>query len=527
MKNKDYILELDRVTKKYPGVIALENVSFKLERGKILSLVGENGAGKSTLLKVISGVIPNNKFNGTVKFNGVETNFMSMKDSENAGIAIIHQELAISPKLTAFENIFVGRYIKNSFGILNWNEMTKQAKHYMSMVGLDINPSVLAGTLSIAQQQLLEIAKALSKNANLLILDEPTSSLNDSDSYALLDIVKRLRDEQGITAMFVSHKLKEVAYVSDEITIIRDGRHISDYSNSRENPVNEERLIKDIVGRELGSKFPEKNKDRVIGDIKMEVTDWSVENPLIKNQMAVKSANFNVRKGEIIGISGLVGSGRSELAKSIFGGAYGIKKSGILRIDGEIVELKSPISAIKNKLMYASEDRKHEGLIQMFSVHWNINSASSHLYSNKLGFINKNKEITNSTLRKYEVNIKVPNIHYNVNTLSGGNQQKVLIAKALTTEFDILIIDEPTKGIDVGSKYEIYKILFDIASTGKSVVIISSEIEELLGTTDRIYVMSHGVIKGEIATKEANSEKIMQIAIGTTQNKGGEYERNK
>ncbi|UUD36705.1 xylose ABC transporter ATB-binding protein [Mycoplasmopsis californica] len=515
----DYILELDKVTKTYPGVVALNDVSFKVKRGKILSLVGENGAGKSTLLKVISGVIPNNKFSGNVVFEGINTNFASLKDSEKAGIAIIHQELAISPHLTAYENMFVGRYIRNKLGFLNWSEMIKQAKYYMYMVGLKIDPSVKAGTLSIAQQQLLEIAKALSKQAKLLILDEPTSSLNDSDSYALLDIIKKLKDENGITSIFVSHKLKEVAYVSDDITIIRDGKHISDYSNSKENPINEDQLIKDIVGRELGSKFPPRPEYRQIGDTILEVKNWAVEHPKIKDYMAVKRASFDVRKGEIVGISGLVGSGRTELAKSIFGHSYGIKRSGTLKLKGEITELRSVAESLKKGLAYASEDRKNEGLIQMFSVHTNINQSAGHIY-NRFGFLNKNKEIDNSNKRKYQVNIKVPDIFYPVSTLSGGNQQKVLLAKSLSTEFDVLIIDEPTRGIDVGSKYEIYKILFDIIKQGKAVVVISSEIEELLGITDRIFVMSHGEIKGEITTKDATSEKIMQIAIGTKQQEG-------
>ncbi|WP_211246873.1 sugar ABC transporter ATP-binding protein [Mycoplasma elephantis] len=520
VEKERYILELNKVTKTYPGVVALNNVSFKVKKGKILGLVGENGAGKSTLLKIISGVIPNNKFSGSVVFEGIETNFSNLKDSEKAGIAIIHQELAISPELSAYENMFVGRYIKNKFGFLNWTEMLKQAKYYMYMVGLKIDPLTKAGMLSIAQQQLLEIAKALSKQARLLILDEPTSSLNDSDSYALLDIVKKLRDENGITSIFVSHKLKEVAYVSDDITIIRDGSHISDYENSLDEPISEDRLIKDIVGRELGSKFPSKPTNREIGDIILEVNEWAVEDPKISGFMRVKNASFNVRRGEIVGISGLVGSGRSELAKSIFGNAYGVKKHGTMKLNGKTVDFKNISQALKNGLAYASEDRKNEGLIQMFSVHTNINQSAGHIY-NKFGFLNKNKEIDNSVKRKYQVNIKVPDIFYPVNTLSGGNQQKVLLAKSLSTEFDVLIVDEPTKGIDVGSKYEIYKLLFNMSEAGKGVVVISSEIEELLGITDRIFVMSHGVIKGELPTIEATSEKIMQISIGTQNKEGG------
>ncbi|CAC13517.1 XYLOSE ABC TRANSPORTER ATP-BINDING PROTEIN [Mycoplasmopsis pulmonis] len=515
--NEDVILELKNVTKVYPGVVALNNVSFKVKRKSILSLVGENGAGKSTILKVISGVIPNDKFDGAIFYNGIQTNFSNLKQSEKAGIAIIHQELAISPHLSLYENIFLGNY-EAKHGLINRNEMIKKANYYLHLVGLKKNPDTKAGTLSIADQQLLEIAKALAKKAKLLILDEPTSSLNDKDSYALLDIMKRLRDEEGITCIFVSHKLKEVAYVADYITIIRDGKHISDYSNSKEKTINEATLIKDIVGRDLESKFPEKPAERKIGKIKLEVEKFQVENPKVNGKLDVINASFNVREGEIVGISGLVGSGRSELAMSIFGNAYGIRKNGNIKIDGKIVNLKTPLQAIKNGLMYASEDRKNVGLIQMFSIHWNISSAASHIFSNKFGILKKEKETQNSSYMRSKVNIKAPSVDYLVETLSGGNQQKVLIAKALTTNFDILIIDEPTKGIDVGSKYEIYKILLDLASEGKAIVVISSELEELLGITDRIFVMSQGIIKGELPSKEATPEKVMQIAIGTKQN---------
>lgn len=518
---KDYILQLENVTKIYPGVTALDNVSFKIERGKILSLVGENGAGKSTLLKVISGVIPKKKYEGNIYLNDNVVSFNSLKDSEKAKIAIIHQELAISPQLTLYENIYIGRYLRNKLGVVDWPQMIKNAKYYLDLVGLNIDPSTIAGTLSIANQQLLEIAKALSKKADLLILDEPTSSLNDKDSFALLDLIIKLKKEHNLTSMFVSHKLNEVAYLADAITVIRDGKHISDYENNPKSPISEEKLIKDIVGRELSSKFPDRGMKNITKEVKLEVKEWQVEHPKIKDYMVVKNASFKVHKGEIVGISGLVGSGRSELAKSLFGKSYGNKKNGEMLINGELIDFKNVKDSIKNGLMYASEDRKHEGLIQMFSVHWNINSASSHIYANKFGVYNKAKEIINSNKRKYQVEIKVPDINFPVNTLSGGNQQKVLIAKALSTEFETLIIDEPTKGIDVGSKYEIYNILIKLANQGKAIVVISSEIEELLGITDRIYVMSHGEIKGEIETKNANSEKIMQIAIGTS-NQGKE-----
>ena len=511
-KKNESILELKNITKKYPGVVALNNVSFKVEKNKILALVGENGAGKSTLLKVISGVIPKSKFEGQIFFEGNDTSYHSVKDSEKDGIAIIHQELAISPKLKVYENIFVGNYIARN-GITNWSEMIKQARHYMNMVGLNIDPNEIAGNLSIANQQLLEIAKALAKKSKLLILDEPTSSLNDEDSFALLDLMKKLRDKNGVSCIFVSHKLKEVEYVADSITVIRDGKHISDYNNQNA-VIKEETLIKDIVGRTLENKFPKKLKGQKIGGLALEVQNWTVEDSKVTGKLLVKNASFNVRRGEIVGISGLVGSGRSELCMNIFGKSENIYKSGYMKLHEKKVSLNSSLQAIKNHFMYASEDRKNLGLIQIFSIHENISLSALHLYSNKVGVLKQNEQIQNSKFLKYKLNIKVPNINYKVETLSGGNQQKVLLAKAMSTEFDILIIDEPTKGIDVGSKFEIYKIIQDFAKEGKAIVIISSEIEEILGITNRLYVMSQGEIKGELETNKATPEKIMQIAIG-------------
>lgn len=515
--NEDYILELRDITKTYPGVVALNKVSFKVKRGTILSLVGENGAGKSTILKVISGVIPASKYVGDIFFNSIKTEYTNVKQSENDGIAIIHQELAISPHLSIFENIFLGHFEKK-LGIINWNDMLIRSKELLRVVGLKKDPFDKAGSLSVAEQQLLEIAKALSKKAKLIIFDEPTSSLNDSDSFALLDTMKKLRDENGVTCIFVSHKLKEVEYVADAITVIRDGNHISDYDN-KTSKIKEEILIKDIVGRELGSKFPPKSLKRNITDeVMLEVENLTVEHPKIKNKIVVEDSSFKVHKGEVIGISGLVGSGRTEMAMNVFGKSYGVRKNGLIKIKGTTEKLNSVNESIKKGLMYASEDRKHLGLIQIFSIHTNISMASSHVFANKLGIIDKNAELQNSRLMKGIVQIKAPSIDYNVETLSGGNQQKVLIAKALTTQFDTLIIDEPTKGIDVGSKYEIYSIIQELADQGKAIVVISSEIEELLGITDRIYVMSQGKIKGELNTKDATPEKIMSIAIG--KNKG-------
>ncbi|WP_371246276.1 sugar ABC transporter ATP-binding protein [Mycoplasmopsis agassizii] len=512
VRKNDIILKLDKITKKYPGVTALSDVSFEVRRGKILSLIGENGAGKSTLLKVISGVIPSTSHEGTVYFDGERSRFQSIGDSESKGIAIIHQELSISPFLPVYENVFMGHYRKK-FGVLNWNEMIRESKKWLDLVGLtNVNVEDIAGNLSVAQQQLVEIAKALSQDSKLLILDEPTSSLNDKDSYKLLDLMKKLRDEQNITSIFVSHKLNEVEYVADDIVVIRDGKFISSYNNE-ETKITEQQLIKDIVGRSLEAKFPPKPENRKIGEETLRVENFKVQHPKFSDVYVVKNGYFNVKAGEIVGLSGLVGSGRSELALSVFGKQFGTIESGEIYINKKKVNIKRPLEAIKMGLMYASEDRKLTGLIQMFTIDNNIGSASLHLYT-KASILQHNRLVKNSMELREKLKIKVPDIQYNVETLSGGNQQKVVIAKALTTKFQTLIIDEPTKGIDVGSKYEIYKIIFDLAAAGKSVIVISSELEELIGLTDRIFVMDGGYVKGEIKTSEATQEKIFEISVG-------------
>ncbi|WP_033161080.1 sugar ABC transporter ATP-binding protein [[Mycoplasma] collis] len=509
MKNQNLLI-LKNITKQYGNTHALKDVSFTIPKAEVSCLVGENGAGKSTLLKILSGVIPYGQYQGELIFKDQKREFKTIKTSEKAGIAIIHQELSISPHLSICENIFIGDYI-SKFGVINWNLMYKKCKKYLDMVGLKEDPSTIAGTLSVAKQQMVEIAKALSKKSDLIILDEPTSSLNDEDSFKLLNIMKDLKKE-NITSVFVSHKLNEVQYVSDNIIVIRDGEFISQYSK-KEQKITEKQLIKDIVGRSLESKFPPKNPDRKIGDVVFALENITINHKTRPNYEIVKSSSLNARKGEIVGLSGLVGSGRTELMLSIFGNYYNNISSGKVLINNKEKYFKNPKDAIKNGLMYASEDRKELGLIQMFSIANNISSASLHLYS-KLGILNKNKENINIFDKKEKIKIKTDDVLKEVSSLSGGNQQKVVIAKALTTNFDILIIDEPTKGIDIGSKYEIYSILFDLANKGKTIIVISSEIEELLGITDRIFIMSHGKIKGEIETKYANSEKIMQISIG-------------
>lgn len=511
IRQNDYILQLNKITKSFASVIALKDVSFNVRKAKILSLVGENGAGKSTILKIISGVYQKNSYLGSVVYDNKETNFHNVKDSEKQGIAIIHQELSISPYLSICENVFLGNH-KNFLGIIDWNWMMREAKKYLDLVGLkNIDLNALAGDLSIADQQLVEIAKALSKNAKLLILDEPTSSLNDRESFMLLDLMKKLRDEHKISCMFVSHKLKEVEYVADDIVVIRDGRFISAYNNET-TKISETQLIKDIVGRSLESKFPPHDLNRKIGKTILELKNFKVLRPG-SDVLAVKNASLDLKEGEIVGVSGLVGSGRTELFLSMFGNFYGKRLAGEIIYKNKKVEFKHPKDAIKAKIMYASEDRKNLGLIQLFSIHTNIGSASLHLFSNWFHIINDKKLIQNSQVLKNQINIKTNNIFNNLGSLSGGNQQKIVIAKALTTKFDVLIIDEPTKGIDVGSKYEIYKIINELSSMGKSIIVISSELEEILGLSDRIFVMSEGLIKGQISAQDATQEKIMEIAL--------------
>ncbi|WP_391592176.1 Sugar ABC transporter, ATP-binding protein [[Mycoplasma] cavipharyngis] len=507
----DNILELHKITKKFGPVIALDNVSFNIPRKKIISIVGENGAGKSTLLKTVSGVYAHDSYEGAVMFDQKWTLFKNVKDSEKLGIAIIHQELSIAPNLSIYENVFLGN-LKNVFGITDWNFMISNAKKYLDIVGFpEMNLEIAAGKLNVAQQQLIEIAKALTKNAKLIIFDEPTSSLNERESFILLDLMKKLRDEQGITCVFVSHKLKEVEYVSDEIVVIRDGKFISQYDNEKES-ISEAQLIKDIVGRDLENKYPKRPDRSTIGKPILVLENYTVKE-ISSGKTVVQNASVHLNQGEILGISGLVGSGRSELFLSMFGHSYGERISGKTFYKGSLVNFKLPSQAIQAGIMYASEDRKNLGLIQNFSIHRNIGDASIHLYSNFFKFIYDKKLIINSQKLKEKIQIKTKNLNNNVDSLSGGNQQKVLIAKALSTKFEVLIIDEPTKGIDVGSKYEIYSIIFELAKAGKSIVVISSELEELLGITDRIYVMNQGKVKGEILTKDATSEKIMHIGI--------------
>lgn len=498
------LLEMKNITKTFPGVKALDNVNLKVEEGEIHALVGENGAGKSTLMNVLSGIYPYGTYEGSIIYDGDECKFTKIKDSEEKGIVIIHQELALIPYMTIGENMFLGNE-RGKKAAIDWNETYGKADELLRTVGLTDSSRTLIKDIGVGKQQLVEIAKALAKNAKLLILDEPTASLNESDSKALLDLMLKFKS-QGMTSIIISHKLNEISYVADKITVIRDGSTIETL-DKKTDEFTEERIIKGMVGRDLTDRFPKRTKKN-IGEIGMEVKDWTVYHPLYTERKVVDNVSMNVRKGEVVGISGLMGAGRTELAMSVFGKSYGTNISGTLIINGKEVQLHNSREAIQHKLAYVTEDRKGNGLIlsnpiKVNTTLANLDAVSSH------SVIDKDREYQVAVEYKEKLKTKCPTVEQNVGNLSGGNQQKVLLAKWMFAEPDILILDEPTRGIDVGAKYEIYCIINDLVAAGKSVIMISSELPEVLGVCDRIYVMNEGRIVGELDAAEATQEIIM------------------
>lgn len=498
------LLEMKSITKTFPGVKALDNVNLQVEEGEVHALVGENGAGKSTLMNVLSGVYPYGSYEGDIVYNGEVCKFHKIKDSEEKGIVIIHQELALIPYMTIGENMFLGNEQGHSLAI-DWNETYGKADEYLKKVGLKESSRTLIKDIGVGKQQLVEIAKALAKNAKLLILDEPTASLNESDSQALLELILEFK-KQGMTSIIISHKLNEISYVADKITVIRDGSTIETL-DKRTDDISEERIIKGMVGRDLTDRFPKREK-KALGDISLEVKDWNVYHPLYKERKVVNNVSMYVRKGEVVGISGLMGAGRTELAMSIFGKSYGTNISGTLKINGEEVHLHNVREAIQKKLAYVTEDRKGNGLILSNSIKTNTTLANMDAVSSK-NVIDKDKEYQVAVEYKEKLRTKCPTVEQNVGNLSGGNQQKVLLAKWMFADPDVLILDEPTRGIDVGAKYEIYCIINNLVAEGKSVIVISSELPEVLGMCDRIYIMNEGRMVGELAAEEASQELIM------------------
>ncbi|MCR5625676.1 MAG: ATP-binding cassette domain-containing protein [Lachnospiraceae bacterium] len=470
------LLEMKNITKTFPGVKALDNVNLKVEEGEIHALVGENGAGKSTLMNVLSGVYPYGSYEGDIVYNGEVCQFHKIKDSEEKGIVIIHQELALIPYMSIGENMFLGNERGRKFAI-NWNETYGEADKYLNMVGLTESSRTLVKELGTGKQQMVEIAKALAKHAKLLILDEPTSSLNESDSKALLDLLLKFKEE-GMTSIIISHKLNEVAYVADKITVVRDGSTI-ETMDKHTTEISEDRIIQGMVGREIGDRFP-KRENKKIGETSLEVEKWTVYHPLYPERKVVDNVNFKVHSGEVVGIYGLMGAGRTELAMSIFGKSYGLGISGTLKLKGKEVNLKNVKDSIKHKIAYVTEDRKGNGLVLSNSIKINTSLANLDSISTK-GVIDTDKEYQVAVEYKNKLKTKTPTVEQNVGNLSGGNQQKVLLAKWMFTDPDVLILDEPTRGIDVGAKYEIYCIINDLVAAGKSVVMISSELPEVIG----------------------------------------------
>ena len=504
----EYILEMNGITKTFPGVKALDNVNLKVKKGEIHALVGENGAGKSTLMNVLSGIYPYGSYEGDIVYDGEICKFKEIKVSEKKGIVIIHQELALVPYMTIAENMFLGNEQGKKMAI-DWTKTYGRAEELMKKVGLKEDPHTLIKDIGVGKQQLVEIAKALAKDVKLLILDEPTASLNESDSQALLELMLEFK-KQGMTSIIISHKLNEISYVADKITVIRDGSTIETMDKEVDD-FSENRIIRGMVGRELSNRFPARENVK-IGEICMEVDHWTVHHPMTPAKKVVDDVSFYVRRGEVVGISGLMGAGRTELAMSLFGHSYGTGISGTIKMNGKEVHLKNVRQAIDHKLAYVTEDRKGNGLILSNPIYTNTSLAKMDKVS-RYGVIDKLKEVQIAEDYRQKLHTKAPSVYQNVGNLSGGNQQKVLLAKWMLTDPDVLILDEPTRGIDVGAKYEIYCIINDLVAAGKSVIIISSELPEVLGMSDRIYVMNEGKMVGEVDGKEATQEIIMSYIM--------------
>jgi putative multiple sugar transport system ATP-binding protein len=497
------LLQMKNITKEFPGVKALNNVNLSVREGNIHALVGENGAGKSTLMNVLSGIYPYGSYTGTILFNNEECRFSGIKDSEARGIAIIHQELALIPFLSLAENMFLGNECA-SHNVINWIETAQKTGEFMARVGLRENSETLVKDISIGKQQLVEIAKTLAKKARLLILDEPTAALNDEDSGRLLNLILELKKE-GITSILISHKLNEVMKAADEITILRDGSTIETLTAGRDD-ISSARIVKGMVDREFIDFYPRRKPQ--IGEVMLEISDWNVYSPVIDDKKVIDHVSMYVRKGEIVGIAGLMGAGRTEFAMSVFGRSYGRKISGTIKKESRILPLKTVDDAIKSGIAYVTEDRKAAGLILDDTIQHNISLASLNQMST-LSVINENEEIHRCEEYVKKLNIKTSGLLQYTGNLSGGNQQKVVLGKWIMTRPDVLILDEPTRGIDVGAKYEIYCLINELALSQKSIIFISSELPELLGITDRIYVMNEGRIVDEFSSRDATQEKIM------------------
>ncbi|HEY1177981.1 MAG TPA: multiple monosaccharide ABC transporter ATP-binding protein [Phytomonospora sp.] len=506
----DHILDMRAIGKEFPGVKALDHVDLRVRRGEIHALIGENGAGKSTLMKVLSGVHPHGSYTGEIVVDGRPAAFKDIRQSEAAGIVIIHQELALVPQLSIAENIFLGNERARN-GLVNWRETNRQAMRLMAAVGLAEDPEAPVSGIGVGKQQLVEIAKALAKEVRLLILDEPTAALNEADSAGLLALLRALRD-QCITSILISHKLNEVTAVADRITILRDGRTIETL-DPRTGDVDEDRIIKGMVGRDLDHRFPPREPE--IGEPLFEVEGWTVDHPTVAGRRVVHDASLSVRRGEIVGIAGLMGAGRTELAMSVFGRSYGSYVRGEVRLNGRPLRLRTVSEAIDAGIAYVTEDRKQYGLLLDEDIRRNTTLAALRRVS-KRGVIDLDREVVAAEGLRERLRIKTPTVFQKTQNLSGGNQQKVVLGKWIFTEPELLILDEPTRGIDVGAKYEIYGIVHQLAAEGRGVLVISSELPELLGLCDRVYAMNQGRVTGELPRREATQEAVMRLMTAST-----------
>ena len=503
----DTLLEMRAITKEFPGVKALDTVNLTVQKGEIHAICGENGAGKSTLMKVLSGVYPAGTYDGEIHFDGALAEFGDISESEVRGIIIIHQELALVPLLSIAENLFLGNE-RAKGGIVDWRDTNQRTEALLHKVGLSEPPSAIVDKLGVGKQQLVEIAKALSKEVRLLILDEPTAALSERDSQALLDLMLELK-EQGVTQIIISHKLNEVRRVADTVTVIRDGSTVSTMAAAN-GEVTEDRIVHDMVGRDMDDRYP--NRDRKAGEMLMEVKGWNVWHPVQSERQMIKDVNLTVRAGEVVGIAGLMGAGRTELAMSVFGKSYGRSISGSVEMKGEPVDVSSVSKAIGAGLAYVTEDRKSLGLVLDETIQRNITLSNLPKVSRN-SILNEARETQVAEQYRKTLNIRTPSVFQRVMNLSGGNQQKVVLSKWLFAEPEVLILDEPTRGIDVGAKFEIYAIINELSKQGKGVVMISSEMPELLGMCDRIYVMNEGAFVGELTAEEASQERIMSLIV--------------
>ncbi|MFD4659411.1 multiple monosaccharide ABC transporter ATP-binding protein [Kitasatospora sp. NPDC058444] len=499
------VLEMRSISKSFPGVKALSEVNLSVAAGEVHAICGENGAGKSTLMKVLSGVHPHGSYEGEILFEGEPCRFRDIRASEQRGIVIIHQELALVPYLSIAENVFLGNE-HASRGVISWRRTLTHAAELLRRVGLDESPHTRIADLGVGKQQLVEIAKALAKKVRLLILDEPTAALNDEDSRKLLDLILALK-AQGISCIIISHKLNEIARVADSVTILRDGRTIETIAIGP-GGISEDRIIRGMVGRDLEHRYPERTPK--IGEVAFEVEDWSVRHPIDQQRTVVDGASLNVRRGEIVGIAGLMGAGRTELAMSVFGRSYGRWAAGRVRLHGREIRTRTVPEAIGHGIAYVTEDRKQLGLNLIDDISRNISLSALRKVS-RHGRVDRHREAEVAESFRRTMNIKAPTVFTRTGTLSGGNQQKVVLSKWIFAEPEVLILDEPTRGIDIGAKAEIYTVIAELAAEGKAVLVISSELPELLGLCDRIYTMAEGRITGEVARAHATQESLMRL----------------